>query len=73
MLSTQDLRNKSLKDLQTELKKARLDWLKTKMSLKMNQDKKAHVMRKNKRYVAQILTVMNEMNKAAQAPAKKAA
>jgi ribosomal protein L29 len=67
MLTVQELRKKSLKDLNAELRSARVAAVKAQIPLRMNQDKKAAEGKKKQRYVAQILTVMNEMNKANQA------
>lgn len=55
MYTLQELRKKNIKDMLDELKKAREICLKSQLSLKMNQDKKSHVMQKNKKYIAQIL------------------
>ncbi|MBT5016391.1 50S ribosomal protein L29 [Candidatus Peregrinibacteria bacterium] len=63
MLPLADLKKLNLKDLGAELKKARREWLSTKLSVQMNQDKKSHVITQNKRYVAQILTTMNALQK----------
>ncbi len=63
MLPLAELKKLTLKDLAAELKKARRDWLSSKLSVKMNQDKKSHVIAGNKKYVAQILTLMNALQK----------
>jgi ribosomal protein L29 len=73
MLSTEELRKKDLKALNEELVKAREALLAAQLSVRMNQDKKAHLIRSNKRYVAQILTVMNEKERAAKTETTAAA
>ena len=61
MLTYIELQKLDSKDLLAELKKARQDWLGSKLSVKMNQDKKSHLIQLNKRYIAQILTRLNEL------------
>lgn len=59
MKTLAELRKKDLKDLHVELIQARLEYAKVKMPVKMRQDKKTHIARGYKRYVAQILTLIN--------------
>ena len=63
MLKIAELRKLDQKALSAELTKARRDWLKVKLSAKMGQDKKSHLIKSNKRYIAQILTLMNQLTK----------
>lgn len=63
MLSLTDLRKLDRKNLMKELEGARRDWLASKLALKMNQGKKSDTFQKNKRYIAQILTVTKELEK----------
>ncbi len=63
MLPFVELRKLNLKDLNAELQKARRNWLSAKLSVKMSQDKKSHLITANKRYIAQILTLMNALAK----------
>jgi ribosomal protein L29 len=65
------LRKLSQKDLEAELIKARRNLLSNRLSIKMSQDKKSHVIKKEKTLVAQILTVMNELNKKTEAKSTK--
>ncbi len=58
-----DIQKMELKDLSAELEKARRDWLNAKLSVRMSQDKKSHLIAHNKRYVAQILTQINRLKK----------
>lgn len=66
MLTLAELRQKDLKTLQSELEKARQTLLKSKMSLKLQQDKKSHVMTQNKAYIAHLEMVIREMKASAQ-------
>lgn len=59
MFSKQELKKLDLKELHEELQKARRTHLELKLSIKMQQDKKSHNLRKAKRYVAQIMTLIN--------------
>lgn len=61
MLTVTELRKLDHKGLMKELAATRRDWLKSKLALKMSQDKRSNVYQMNKRYVAQILTVANEL------------
>lgn len=70
MLTYTELKKLDLKDLNAELKKARREWLGTKLSVRMSQDKKSHLIKANKRYVAQILTRMNETKTTKTSPKK---
>ncbi|MDP2624598.1 MAG: 50S ribosomal protein L29 [Candidatus Peregrinibacteria bacterium] len=63
MLTLVELRKRDLKNLMEELKRAREAWLSAKLSVKMDQDKKSHVIQNNKRYIAQVMTVVNEKAK----------
>lgn len=61
MLTTQELNNMPLKELQEELKKARRSLLDMRMQVKTNQSKAIHGLKKYKSYVARILTIMNKL------------
>ena len=63
MLPLAELRKLDQKGLSAELETARRDWLAVKLSAKMGQDKKSHLIKSNKRYIAQILTIMNKLTK----------
>lgn len=63
MLTLAELRKLEIPGLDTELKKARLAQSAAGMSLRMKQSKETHLGKKNGRYVAQILTVKNELQK----------
>lgn len=64
MFTLAELRKKDIKDLQPELEKARETLLAAQLSVRMKQDKKSNVITNNKRYIAQILMIMNEMRRA---------
>lgn len=59
MQTLAELRKLDTKGLSEELATARRDWLAIKLSAKMGQDKKSHLIKNNKRYIAQIMTLMN--------------
>jgi ribosomal protein L29 len=60
MLTLKELRKLNSGDLQIELKKAREESLKAMIPVRMGQDKKTTEAKKKQRYVAQILTIMNQ-------------
>jgi len=64
MLTIQELRKLSTNDLQVELKKARENAFKAMIPVRMGQDKKTTEAKKKQRYVAQILTLINELRNA---------
>lgn len=61
-----ELQKKDVKTLNQELETARKNLLASRLSVKMKQDKKSDRIQKNKKYVAQILTQMNKLNKESQ-------
>lgn len=60
MLTVEELKKLSRKDLQKELEAAHRNKLQLQYSLKMKQEKKSHLKQGNQRYIAQILTLMRE-------------
>ncbi len=77
MLSIQELRSSSKKELLLELQKARKEMLKIRINLKTKHEKDTSKARKEKRMIAQILTLLKEFDKepssakASEAPTKK--
>jgi len=63
MLSIQELRSSSKKELQPELQKARATLLKVRISLKTKHEKDTSKSRKAKAYIAQILTMLKQLEK----------
>ncbi len=63
MLSIQELRSSSKKELLSELQKGRETLLKVRISLKTKHEKDTSKSRKAKAYVAQILTMLKEAEK----------
>jgi|GEM_PF-3382379 len=63
MLSIQELRSSSKKELLLELQKARKEMLKIRISLKTKHEKDTSKARKEKRLIAQILTLLNGFDK----------
>lgn len=61
MLSVQELRSSTNKELVQELEKARKEALKIQINVKTKQEKDGSKAKKTKRYVAQILTLMKEI------------
>ncbi len=59
MQTLAELRKKDVKGLHAELVIARIEAAKVKMPVKMRQDKKTHVAHGHKKYIAQILTLIN--------------
>jgi ribosomal protein L29 len=64
MLSIQELRSSSPKELLLELQKARKEMLKIRINLKTKHEKDTSKARKEKRLIAQILTLLKEPEKA---------
>ena len=62
MLTTQELRSSTLKELLQELESSRKEMLKIRVNIKTKQEKDSAKSRKTKRYIAQILTVLKELN-----------
>lgn len=60
MLTLQELRKKGTKDLQKELKDAHQALSKARIPVRMSQDKKSSDAKKKQRYIAQILTILNQ-------------
>lgn len=69
-LTLTELRNKDLKTLQAELERAQKALIMSKMGLKLQQDKKSHIMNQHKSAIAQIEMVINEMKAMPQTPEK---
>lgn len=63
MLSIQELRSSSQKELLLELQKARKEMVRIRISLKTKHEKDTSKARKEKRMIAQILTVLKEFDK----------
>jgi ribosomal protein L29 len=63
MLTLTELRKLEMPGLDAELHTARLSQSSAEMSLRMKQSKETHLGKKNGKYVAQILTVKNELQK----------
>jgi len=61
-----ELQKKDIKTLNQELETARKDLLASRLSVKMKQSKKSDSITKNKKYVAQISTQLNALNKESQ-------
>jgi len=61
MLSIQELRSSNKKELLLELAKARKETLKVRINLKTKHDKDLSKAKKAKRFVAQILTMLKEI------------
>lgn len=58
MLTNQEIKSLSDQELQVELAKAERDLVKLKLAVKMGQEKATHKVRKMKKYVAVIKTIM---------------
>ncbi|MBI2453372.1 50S ribosomal protein L29 [Candidatus Peregrinibacteria bacterium] len=61
--SLNELKNLSEKELIKELEKARKEVLRYKIGIRMKQMKDSHTLKKNKKYVAQIMTILSESKK----------
>jgi len=61
MFSIQELRSSTKKELLLELAKARKDMLKIRINLRTKHEKNTSKAQMTKRYLAQILTVLNEI------------
>ncbi len=72
MLTIQELRSSTKKELLQELDKTRKDFLKIRINVKTKHEKDQSKVGKIKRYVAQILTALKEVEaEEAKKPAKK--
>ena len=60
MLSIQELRSSTVKELLQELETTRKDMLKIRINVKTKHEKDTSKAQKTKRYIAQILTVLKE-------------
>jgi len=60
MLSIQELQSSTLKELFQELEKARKESLKTRINVKTKSEKDTSKVKKNKRYVALVLTALKD-------------
>ena len=65
MKTTDELRKLDLAKLREELKQARIDLFKVKFPVKNKQAANTHEVNLHQKYVARILTVKNELEKAA--------
>lgn len=63
MLTIQELRSSTLKELLQELEKARKEMLKVRVNVKTKHVKDTAKVKKSKRYIAQVLTVLKEVEK----------
>ena len=61
MLSIQELRSSTKKELMLELQKARKEMLKIRINLRTKHEKNTSKAQKTKHYLAQIFTVLNEI------------
>ena len=71
MFSIQELRSSTKKELLHELFKARKEALKIRINIKTKHDKDGSKMEKTKHYVAQILTVLKEIEREESKKVKK--
>ena len=60
MLSVQELRSSTVKELLQELETVRKDMLKVRINVKTKHEKDTSKAQKTKRYIAQILTILKE-------------
>lgn len=63
MFSIQELRSSTKKELLHELSKAYKDMLKVRINVKTKQEKDSSKAKKTKHYIAQILTILKEIEK----------
>ena len=61
MLSIQELRSSTKKELQQELKNARSEMLRVKIGVKTKNLKDSSLVSKQKRYIARIITALKEL------------
>ncbi len=61
MHTTQELRNLTEKELHNELHKFRIELHKTRLGVKTRQLKAHHKLSDVKRYIARVLTILNEL------------
>ena len=73
MLSIQELRSSTKKELLHELSKAHKEMLKVRINVKTKHDKDSSKSKKSKYYIAQILTVLKEIEKEEESKQPKAA
>ena len=62
MLSNQEIKNLDQKDLHSELLRARHDLLKVLVGVKSGSSKESHLIRNLKKYIARLLTLLNQKN-----------
>lgn len=60
MLSIQELRSSTIKELLQELDKMRKEMVKVRLTLRTKHDKDLSKAKKTKRYIAQLLTILKE-------------
>jgi ribosomal protein L29 len=59
-LINKQIATKTVKELKTQLREMRLEWLKLKMELKVNKAKDVHAARKKRKEIAFIQTIIGE-------------
>jgi len=59
MRTIEELKKLEQKELQKELEEARKELVENTFNVRNNQAKNAHTIKKSKKYIAQILTVLN--------------
>ncbi len=59
MRTLEELKKLDQKELQKALEEARTELVENRFNVKNNQAKNAHTIKKSKKYIAQILTVLN--------------
>jgi ribosomal protein L29 len=62
MLSNQELKSSTRKELLRELEEARMTWEKKRITIKTKHDKDTSSATKQKRYIARILTALKELD-----------
>ncbi len=60
MLSLKELQNLTAKELFAELSKAQKAYNQTRIHISTNHSKNTHILKKHKRYIAQIFTIIKE-------------
>lgn len=71
MLTKQEIRQLSDRDLQEELLKTRRELLKTQLNFRSGHNKESHTIRNHRRYIAQLKTIKREMIKTGAQQAKE--
>ena len=60
MLTIQELQSSTIKELQDELSKSRAEFVKIRVGVRTKHTKDTSLVKKQKRYIAQILTLLKE-------------